>query len=242
MIRTVHALVFLLLTSAAYAQGLRLVGDSWPPYVDEGLPTNGLAVAVVTTALERAGYTPEFRTERWATALEGAKAGLYDGIVAIWYTDERNQTLHFSEPYLENPVYFVKKRGSPVEFTTLEDMTGYRIGAVSGFEYGERIEPLRGSMEYSNYVVQMLLDVISGNVDLAIVERRVANHEMNRYMSNQADELEFIEPPAVVRELRMAVSRERDDHEQVIEDFNRVISEMREDGSIDAIFASYETN
>lgn len=238
--RGLFLLALILIPFVTAAQSVRLVGDSWPPYVDKTLPENGVAVALVTAAFQRAGYDPVFEVKRWSSALEGGKAGLYDGIVAIWYSDERNQTLHFSEPYLENPVYFVKRRGSPVVFSSIDDMKNYRIGAVKDFEYGEIVEPLRGSMQYSNYVVQMLLGVVSGQLDLAIVEQRVASYEMNRYMSNQAKDLQFIEPPVMIQGLRVAISRANPDHEKIIADFNAAIAEMREDGSFASIFANYE--
>jgi polar amino acid transport system substrate-binding protein len=223
----------------ASAQALRVVGDSWAPYVDRNLPGNGLAVEIVEAGLVRAGYQPEFTVVQWTKALAGTKAGLYDVVAAIWYSDERNETLLFSEPFLENRVFLVKRRGSPVVFGNLSELGAYRVGVVRDFYYGPELEDLVALTIPSNYVVQMLLGVVSGSLDLAIVEERVALFEMNRYMSNQANDLEFVHPPVSVRGLRIAASRMYPEHAKVIEDFNAAIGDMRADGSFEAIYANY---
>uniref|UniRef100_UPI001C9951BC hypothetical protein n=1 Tax=Neisseria meningitidis TaxID=487 RepID=UPI001C9951BC len=51
MLRCALLLLTLLLPCALPAANLRLVGDSWPPFVDSRLPGNGLAVELVATAL-----------------------------------------------------------------------------------------------------------------------------------------------------------------------------------------------
>lgn len=233
------AVLFLALAPLVSAQNLRVVGDSWAPYVDKTLPGNGLAVEIVDAALRRAGYEPDFNVVQWTKALNGAKAGIYDVIAAIWYSDERNETLLFSEPFLENRIFFVKRRGSPVAFSNLEELTAYRVGIVRDFYYGPEIENLSAVKIPSNYVVQMLLGVLSGSLDLAVVEERVALFEMNRYMSNQSQELEFAAEPVSVEGLRIAVSRMYPDHDKLIVDFNTAINEMKKDGSFDEIYGHY---
>lgn len=232
-------LCLMFVATVASAQAIRVVGDSWPPYVDKTLPDNGLAVAIVDAGLRKSGYTPDFRVAQWSKALAGAKAGLYDVVAAIWYSDERNDTLLFSEPFLENRVYFVKRRGSPVRFSNLNELSAYRIGVVRDFSYGPEIDNLSALKIPNNYVVQMLLGVVSGSLDLAVVEERVALFEMNRYMSNQAQDLEFVGQPVSVRGLRIAASRVYPGNEKLIADFNAAIEEMKTDGSFEKIYANY---
>jgi polar amino acid transport system substrate-binding protein len=54
---TLALLLALLCGGPALAEHLRLSGDSWPPFTDQRLPNNGLAVDLVSTALQRAGHT-----------------------------------------------------------------------------------------------------------------------------------------------------------------------------------------
>ncbi len=50
----------LLLAPLTSAEHVRLVGDVWPPFTDQRLPGNGLAVELVSTALQRAGHSTEY--------------------------------------------------------------------------------------------------------------------------------------------------------------------------------------
>ena len=71
-------LVALLLGEPAVAEHLRLTGDSWPPFTDQNLPNNGLAVDLVSSALQRAGHTTEYVEVPWARVLRGLQQGDYD--------------------------------------------------------------------------------------------------------------------------------------------------------------------
>ena len=99
-------LVCTLLLSPLHAQQqeLSMVANIWPPYVDEALPDNGLAMKIVDTAFKRAGYKTKLRIEKWEKALSGSKLGVYDVVGAVWKTESRKQKLLYSEPYLNNNI------------------------------------------------------------------------------------------------------------------------------------------
>ena len=43
-------------TVATGGEALRITANIWPPYVDDEMSGNGVAIILVTAALERAGY------------------------------------------------------------------------------------------------------------------------------------------------------------------------------------------
>ena len=59
----------LLLDASVMAEHLRLTGDAWPPFSDQSLPNNGLAVELVSSALQRAGHSTEYVEVPWARVL-----------------------------------------------------------------------------------------------------------------------------------------------------------------------------
>ncbi len=99
MLRCALLLLTLLLPCALPAANLRLVGDSWPPFVDSRLPGNGLAVELVTTALKRAGFDSSFQQVPWSRALYGVRSGDYDIALSAWY-EARPQPLRAVFPRL----------------------------------------------------------------------------------------------------------------------------------------------
>ena len=94
-------LVLGIVSHAASAEGLNVVySGKWPPYADANLPQQGLGVDLVTTALQRAGYETFLNIDSLDRILEGGKLGVYDVFATPWYSDERNEYLYYSKPYL----------------------------------------------------------------------------------------------------------------------------------------------
>lgn len=221
---------------AVQAERLRLATSVWAPYVDGNLPGSGLAVDLVTNALERAGYEYSLSIGSWPRTLEGAKIGVYDVIPAAWYTEERAADLLFSRPYLTNRLKFIKRRGDAIVFSEPSDLKGRTIGVVAGYAYGPRFEQLRGVRKWeNNHVIQSLLRLVNGQVDLALGDEWVLRHEIAQYLRNSAEGLEILPQPLEVRDLHLAVSRQHPRHEAIVQAFDAAMEAMRKDGTYERI-------
>ena len=93
---------------------LRLASDRWPPFTGEA-GTQRVAIELVHTALDHAGI-------RNAT---------YDGSSAMWRSEKREQDLLFSEPYLENRLVLVGRKGSDVTAARMSDLAGKRVAGTA---------------------------------------------------------------------------------------------------------------
>jgi polar amino acid transport system substrate-binding protein len=74
MLRTALLLVLTLLTMVGPVRAdepVKMMTNTWPPYVDPTLPEQGLAAELVTHIFTRAGYSVENTIESWPQALEG---------------------------------------------------------------------------------------------------------------------------------------------------------------------------
>ena len=109
---------------------INMVTNQWPPYVDDAAPEKGLAVELVSKALQRKGYQSRLHIDSWPRALEGVKIGVFDATCAIWKTAERERDLLFSDPYLNNKVSFIKKKSLLVEYAHFTDLTGFIISPI----------------------------------------------------------------------------------------------------------------
>ena len=110
---------------------------NWPPYADEELPEQGLAIDLVTTALKRAGHRPRVSTASLKQILEGGKTGTYDVFATPWYTMDRGQYLDFSQPYLESSIHFIKRKDAPFEYTGFDDLEGMTVAVIENYAYDE---------------------------------------------------------------------------------------------------------
>ena len=227
---------------AAMALDINVVhSGSWPPYADENLPGQGLAIELVTTALKRTGYSPQVKTASLTQILEGSKTGVYDVFATPWYTMDRDQYLDFSQPYLESHICFIKRKDSAFEYAGFDDLEGMKIGVIQDYAYDEdfnqsaAIEKVRESSLLEN-----LKKLIEKEIDLTLDDERVLRYQINRFMPGNRENLEILEKPLVVRGVNIGVSRKNPDHKKIVADFDNAIAAMKQDGTYDSILKKHE--
>ncbi|MEK1908238.1 MAG: transporter substrate-binding domain-containing protein, partial [Pseudomonas sp.] len=227
----------LLLSGPVSAEHVRMSGDSWPPFTDQRLPNNGLAVDLVNTALQRAGYTTEYVEAPWARVLYGLQQGDYDLIVSAWYSDERTHFGLFSEPYLINRIRFLQHRRTHIEFNSLADLRPYSIAVVRGYSYSTEFDQDASLSKVPVLEFAMGARMLAaGRVQLALEDELVAQHYLNRELSEVKSGLEFLPKPLSENGLHILVRRSHPLHQQIVDDFNRAIVQMRADGTYAQIY------
>jgi polar amino acid transport system substrate-binding protein len=228
-------------SSPSSATDLNVVhSGKWPPYADASLPGQGLAVEIVTTALKRAGYTTYIRIDSLDRILQGGALGVYDVFATPWYSEARNEYLDYSKPYLESRIRFVKKKGKDFKFESLADLKGLMVGIVQDYAYDDAFNQSRDIIKIpERNLIQNLLKLTQGRIDLTLDDELVLQYEINRYMPNSISELEFLPKPLAVRGIHIGVSRENPDHAKIVAAFDKAIQEMKKDGSFDSIVAKH---
>ncbi len=219
------------------AESLRLVADTWPPFTDASLPNNGLASELVTTALQRAGYPGEYFEVPWARALRGLQVGDYDVVLSAWYDAERSQYGLFSEAYLVNRIRFLQRKGANIHFEQLEDLRPYSIATVRGYAYQAEFDQDVRLLKVPVMEFAMGARILAaGRVQLTLEDELVARHYLQRELHELQGQLEFLPKPLSENGLHILVRRSHPRHRQIVAAFNRVLQEMRADGTYVQIF------
>jgi len=235
--RSFFLLVFFAAASGpAYADNVSIAASAWPPYTDENLPQGGVAIDLVATAFKRAGYQTSYNIETWPRTLEGVDVGVYDVVAAAWFSEARGKRFLFSEPYLTNRMRLIGRKGRDIKVEKLEDLRGLRVGVVRGYAYGEEFQKADYFTKvYQNHVIQNLLLLTTGKVDVVVGDEFAIRHQLRDYMPSQADKLEFLPKAIAIKKLHIAVSRDNPRSGKLIADFNKAIAAMRQDGTYRAI-------
>lgn len=231
------ALACLLAASgAAHAEMLQVTGSLWSPYVDDKLENGGLASDLVRTALTRAGYDITPNVEPWSRAYEGAAVGVYDVVPAIWQNEARKRDLIFSEPYLLNDIVFLAHQGIYVDYNSLSDLSGLRIGVVRDYAYDDAFDndPNLNRVA-SGQLIQNLLLLRQGRLDIVVGDKWSILHEISSYMPEDLGAFIMLPKPLARRALRLGVSRANPHAEEIVSAFDAAIREMQADGSYDQI-------
>jgi polar amino acid transport system substrate-binding protein len=221
------------------ARVLKVTGSLWIPYLDDELPNGGLAADLVRTALTRAGYQVEANIESWPRAYQGAAIGVYDVVAAVWRNDARAADLLFSEAYLLNDIVLLSRPGLAVEFETLADLRGYRIGVVRGYAYDETFDRAGLNWVTNNHLIQNLLLLRQGKLDLIVGDKWSIFDQISRFMPDSLSGFTLVAQPVARRGLRLGVSRLNSDAATITWRFNEAITEMKSDGTYTAILKKH---
>ncbi len=223
------------------AEPLGIVGSSWPPYIDKSHQSKGMAMEIVTVALQSRGYQTRTSIETWSRALEGVEIGVYDLVAAIWKTPEREKNLLFSQPYLVNQIKFIKMKDTEVEYRTLDDLKGFLIGTVRNYAYDEGFLETQDLIKIpQNHIIQNLLKLTQGKIDLTLGDEKAIRYEIHQYMKGNELQFEFLSKPLSKRNLRIAVSKNHPAAKKIVDDFNQAISKMKGDGTLTKIIKKHQ--
>lgn len=225
----------------AHSETLRLTASAWPPYVDPTTRASGFAIALVSTALERAGYELAFTAEPWPKALEATVAGKYDVVGALWFQEERGESLAFSEPYIDCEIALIKLTTSDFRFTGRDSLVGRKVGVVDDYAYSrEAVDRTGIEIVSGGTVTDNVARLADGEIDLVVADRRVALFHINE--GARAKMFDVLPDALMRRGLRIAVPKSRPDHEEIIAAFDTAVAEMRADGTYDALLASFRVS
>src|SRR5262245_60521549 len=208
------------------APPLRLVSTVWPPFTNAAGRAR-FALDLVDEALKRIGARAETVFVDEGAFTPSILTGKYDGSAAAWKDAERERVLLFSDPYLENRLILVGRRGSDVTATTLAALSGKRIVVVGGYSYGDAVKDGSGPIFLrSRGEEDSLSKLLAGEADYTLMDELVVTFILRNYPDQSQDRLQIGSTPLVTRSLHLAVRRDRPDAASVISRFNAELRRM----------------
>jgi polar amino acid transport system substrate-binding protein len=205
-----------------------LVSTAWPPFTNAaGQPR--FALDLVETALDRIGVastTSIVSAELFSLALLSLR---YDGSAAAWKDAQRERTLLYSQPYLENRLVLVGRHGVDVSAPSLDRLGGKRIAIVEGYSYGDAVERGGPIFVRTRGEEDSLARLLKGEVDYTLMDQLVVHYLVSRYPEESRTRLQIGATPLVMRELHFAVARRRADAESIVAGFNAQLRGMLAD-------------
>ena len=204
---------------------LTLVSTAWTPFTND-VGTPRFALDLVEAALGRIGVPSKTTIVGAADFTTALLDGRFDGSAAAWKDARREQALVFSQPYLENRLVLVGRRGADVSAKTLPDLTGRRIALVGGYAYGDAIELAGPMIVRSRSEEDSLTLLLKGSVDYTLMDDLVVQYIVNGYPKESATRLQIGTTPLVRRELFFALRRSRENAQAIVDRFNAQLRSM----------------
>jgi polar amino acid transport system substrate-binding protein len=231
--------------AAAAQQKLRLGTEgAYPPFnmIDSSGNITGFDVDIGLALCAKMGVECEVVAQDWDGIIPGLLAKKYDFIIAsMFITDERKKQVSFTDPYYIAAMTHVAQKDSGITEFTDEAMAGKVIGAQSGTTQANYVQQVYPSADIRLYPTQdeVNLDLASGRLDLQVGDLLPLLDWLNNTDDGACCEMigkPITDPKFVGEGVGIAV---RQEDNELRENLNKALKEIREDGTYKAINDKY---
>ena len=234
------ALCLMIPALTAFAADGKLVmatNAAFPPYeYYEGEQIVGIDAEAAAAIAEKLGLELEIVDMDFKAIINAVSTGKVDiGMAGMTVTDERLQSVNFSDSYATGVQVIIVMEGSSI--ASLDDLyaegADYKIGvqeATTGDIYCTDDFGDDHVFKYANGS-DAVLALVSGKVDCVIIDNEPAKAFAADY-----DGLVILDTEYVVEDYAIAIALENVD---LLEKINDALAELMEDGTLDAIVAKY---
>lgn len=225
--------------SEALADGVLTVGTNaeFPPfeYVDDNGEPDGFDIALIKAIGEKLGVTVEVENMEFDSLVSAIGNKIDLAIAGMTVTEERQESVDFSDPYYDALQYVIVPEGS--EIASFDDLAGKAIGVQLGttgdFIASDDVKDSKVS-QY-NKAVDAVNDLINGRVDCVIVDKNPALVFEGQFPGKvkALDGAQFgfeVENYAIALPKGDAVFAEQ---------VNKALEEIKADGTFDKLVADY---
>lgn len=227
-------LCFLTFFGFAQHQNLKLAADVWPPFTNiEG--EKSILSDLVQEALRRIQIESTMEITSFTEVLEELHSGKFDGSPGLWTSKERRKKYYYSKPYLYNQLVLVGRKGSDVSATTFNELSGKRIGVIDNYAYGDfdkniEIEIIPGASNQKN-----LENLLSDKIDYMLVDALLIQYMLKYQLNDVSQHLAIGQKPLLVKSLHLALSKNLEGAEEILDRFDEEIREMIADESFNEL-------
>jgi polar amino acid transport system substrate-binding protein len=197
----------------------------------------GLTIDVLTAVAQKAGIEVKFVNTPWDGIFNSLQQGDRDMLASsITITDERKQTMDFTNPYFDAYQLIAVKQNSKV--AKFDDLKKLKVGVQTGTTGDEAVTKLLGknstAIKRFESTPLALKELEAGGVDAVVADNGVVVN----YVTNNADaKFKTVSDKAFVPEqYGFAVKK---GNTELLEKLNKGLADIKADGTYDQIHAKY---
>ena len=224
--------------SEALSDGVLTVGTNaeFPPfeYVDDNGEPDGFDIALIKAVGEKLGVTVEVENMEFASLISSIGSKIDVAIAGMTVTDERKESVDFSDSYYEAVQYVILPEGS--EIATADDLKNKAIGVQLGTTGDFIASDIEGAtVSQYNKAVDAVNDLINGRVDCVIIDKNPALVFEGKFEGQitAVDGAQFDFEPE-----QYAIAMPKGDA-ALVEQVNKALEEIKADGTFDELVKTY---
>lgn len=216
----------------------------WAPFTPNktGLATEGLSYDLMREIFSRLDLEVEIELFPQKRMIELIKKGDKDGATVISKNAQRLKFIDYTDSIFQKKglLYFLEENDHLVDWQSYEELKGLKIGVVAGHNYGDKFNKAVKKFALDIYPVthidQNFEKLIHGRIDLLLCIEATANHYLSfpKYKDKIiASSKGYYEKGYYIGFSKLSNAR------HLIPRVNKVIREMKKDGSLKKIRSKY---
>ncbi|MFP4363325.1 MAG: substrate-binding periplasmic protein [Spirochaetia bacterium] len=216
----------------------QIMTENYPPFnYEEDGEITGFSTELVREMMERLGHPDNIRVLPWSRAYNITQSRERNALFSMARTEPRENNFQWVGPLIDYEVVFFKRAGSDLEISSLEDARDVRsIGTGLNTSTGEVL--LERGFTNLDQVANSSLNarkLVDGRIDLWLSGRL-----SGIYRARQSGiDPSLMEVAYVMRREPLYFAFSRSTPEDVIQEWQNVLEEVREDGTYEEILNRY---
>lgn len=224
------------------AQTLHLTTENYPPF---NMSVNGkdaatepditgISTDIVRELFRRAGVEYTIRLYPWIRAYKIALETPNHGVYSTTRTEARETLFRWVGPLVETNWVFLAKKARQIKITSLDDARPYRIGGYSGDATALYLEREQGfTLHLTPFDAQNARKIARDRIDLW-----ATGALLGPYLAQQ-EGVTGLEQVFQFKQTIMSIAFHKTVPMATIDQLNRVLQQMRQDGTIAAMYQRY---
>ncbi len=219
------------------AQKVQVATDAtWPPFemIDESTKQIvGFDIDLMNAVAKAGGFEVEFVNVSWDPLLAGVAQCQYDAAIsAMTITEERAQSMGFSDPYFAAG-QIVTVRFDETAIASKDDLSGKTVGAQLGTTGAFYVEKISGAtLKTYDSIDLAYQDLMNGQIDAVIADNPLAIG----YVGQNADKLKTVGEVLTDEYYGIAVCKT---DTELLAKVNKGLAEVKASGQVEELTAKW---
>jgi polar amino acid transport system substrate-binding protein len=200
---------------------------------DDGQVT-GIDIDLINAIGEKIGMTIQIENMSFDALIPALASGKIEATISgMTITEERKQSVLFSDPYYQASQKIIVKEGSAIAGEA--DLAGKKIGVQLGTTGDLYVTEKFTDATVDRYDkgIDAVQDLVNGRLDAVVIDEEPAN-----VFVSQAQGLVILEDRLSDEAYGIALPLGQD---ELLAKINQALSELKADGTLDAIYEKYKT-
>ena len=209
--------------------------DVWAPFtnIDE---EKSIATDLVSLALDRIDVNSINKIVDFKEVVSNIETQKFDGSAALWIDDEREKTMLFSEPYLQNQLVLIGLKGANVAITSIKELTDKKIGIIKGYSYDDSLMTANNlELVFSENDQENLEKLLNEDIDYMLVDDLLIQYMLKYQVNDVNNYLSIASTPFETKSLHFALNKKTPNAKEIMSQFNAEIKAMVKDGSYNEV-------